>query len=82
MMPNQNEQFRQQNNKIPSDFLKSIRAIQQNPTSESDLVYEISELRKEIAQLRADLLPVPTLILTGKSVLDEFKRLNGASNHD
>lgn len=75
-MPNPNEQFMEQNNKIPSDFLKSIRARQQNPNGESDLIYEISELRKEIAQLRADLVPVPSLIVTGKSVLDEFKRLN------
>lgn len=43
--------------------------------NDNDLAYEISELRKEIAELRADLLPVPSLILTGRMALDEFKRL-------
>lgn len=40
------------------------------------LEFEITALREEIRQLREDLAPVPSLILTGRQVLDEFKRLN------
>lgn len=43
--------------------------------TESTLSNEIAELRKDIAALRAELVPVPSLILTGKQALDEFKRL-------
>ena len=43
--------------------------------SEPDLASEIAELRKEIAALRAELTPVPSLIVTGRQALDEFKRL-------
>lgn len=43
--------------------------------NERDLAYEIAELRKEITELRAELMPVPSLILTGRQALDEFKRL-------
>ena len=42
---------------------------------EVGLVHEIAELRKEIAALRAELAPVPSLIVTGKKALEEFKRL-------
>lgn len=48
--------------------------------SEPDLVHEVSELRKEIAALRAELATVPPLIVTGRQALDEFKRLAHA-NH-
>lgn len=40
-----------------------------------NLAYEVAELRKEIAALRAELAPVPSLIVTGRQALDEFKRL-------
>lgn len=43
--------------------------------NEPDLVKEIVGLRKEIAALRSELKPVPSLILTGRQVLDEFKKL-------
>jgi len=43
---------------------------------EPDLAHEISELRREIAALRNELAPVPTLIITGRAVLDEFKRMS------
>ena len=46
-------------------------------SSENALANEIVELRKEIAALRAELAPVPSLIVTGKQALDEFKRLTG-----
>lgn len=42
-----------------------------------DLAYEVAELRKEIAALRVELTPVPSLIMTGRQALDEFKRLTG-----
>lgn len=74
-MPNPNQQDIQQNNRIPSSLLESL-SKRQNPTGDnSNLSYEISELRKDIAQLRADLVPVPSLIATGKTVMDEFNRL-------
>lgn len=41
----------------------------------SKLAHEVAELRKEIAALRSELAPVPSLILTGRQALDEFKRL-------
>ena len=40
---------------------------------------DIAALRDEIRQLREDLAPVPSLILTGRQVLDEFKRLKANS---
>lgn len=43
--------------------------------SECDLAYEVQELRKEIAALRNELKPVPSMIATGQQVLDEFKRI-------
>lgn len=42
---------------------------------DSDLAREIAELREEIMKLRAELAPVPSLIVTGQQALDEFKRL-------
>ena len=50
--------------------LKKI--LEQN---EPDLASEIAELRKEIAALRLELTPVPSLIVTGRQALDEFKKL-------
>ena len=41
-----------------------------------NLSHEIAELRLEIAALRAELAPVPSLIVTGRQALDEFKRLS------
>ena len=46
-----------------------------NDKSEPNLAHEVAELRKEIAALRAELAPVPSLIVTGRQALDEFKRL-------
>ena len=45
---------------------------------EPNLAHEVAELRKEIAALRAELAPVPSLIMTGRQALDEFKRLTHA----
>ena len=58
-------------------FAKMLGAIQNK--GEPDLAHEVSELRKEIAALRAELAPVPSLIVTGRQVLDEFKRMAHAS---
>lgn len=38
---------------------------------------DIAALRAEIAELRAALVPVPSLILTGQKALDEFRRMTG-----
>lgn len=45
---------------------------------EPDLAHEVTELRKEIAALRSELAPAPSLIVTGRQALDEFKRLTHA----
>jgi prefoldin subunit 5 len=42
---------------------------------EQDLANEVAELRKEINLLRQELAPVPSMIITGRAVLDELKRL-------
>lgn len=44
-----------------------------------DLSADIAALRREIAELRTALVPVPSLILTGQQALDEFKRMTGRS---
>lgn len=53
-------------------FAKMLEAMQSN---EPNLAHEVAELRKEIAALRAELAPVPSLIVTGRQALDEFRRL-------
>lgn len=45
-----------------------------------DLSADIAALRRDIAELRTALVPVPSLILTGQQALDEFKRMTGRSN--
>ena len=50
------------------------RMLQPN---QHDLTAQIMALREEIAALRRDLAPVPSLIVTGREALDEFKRLKG-----
>lgn len=54
-------------------FAKMLDAL--SDKSEPNLAHEVAELRKEIAALRAELAPVPSLIVTGRQALDEFKRL-------
>ena len=56
-----------------SHFAKMLEAMQIK--DEPNLAHEVAELRKEIAALRAELTPVPSLIVTGRLALDEFKRL-------
>ena len=55
-------------------FAKMLEALN-DKSGESNLAHEVAELRKEIAALRAELAPVPSLIVTGRQALDEFKRL-------
>ena len=45
------------------------------PNYKADLLQEVMALRGEIAALREDLKPVPSLIVTGREALDEFKKL-------
>lgn len=65
----------QQNKNIPPEFLREIGMRRPNPSTDPDLAFEVNELRKEIAMLRAELKPVQGLIVTGQHVLDEFKRI-------
>lgn len=51
------------------------------PETAAALAGEIAKLRDEIAALRADLAPVPSLIVTGRQALDEFKRLAHAETN-
>ena len=44
---------------------------------DSTLLREITSLRKEIAELRRALAPVPSLILTGTRALEAFEKLSG-----
>jgi hypothetical protein len=77
-MPRPDQQdLMQQNKSLPPDLLRQIRMRKPNPSTDPDLAFEISELRKEISMLRAELSPVKGLIITGQQVLDEFKRITG-----
>jgi len=57
-----------------------LASAQQMTTSPSTgLEAEISALRHEIAELRRELAPVPSMILTGREVLEQFKALQRLS---
>lgn len=56
-----------------SEMLRRLIESAQQP---GNLVDEVFALRQEIAALRAELAPVPGLILTGREVLEQFKRLH------
>ena len=71
-MPNPNEIHSQQPSAVPAALLGMIGTAQQ-----INLAGEIAALRMEIAELRAALVPIPTLILTGQQALDEFRRMTG-----
>ena len=58
-------------------FLAMLESMQ--PDQPMGLQAEVAALRAEIRELREDLAPVPSLILTGRQVLDEFKRLQVVS---
>lgn len=47
--------------------------------NQHELTAQIIALREEIAALRRDLAPVPSLIVTGREALDEFKRMKGGT---
>ncbi len=64
--------YKPEENAMPNAVLN---AFMRKPTDNDALAYEVAELRKEIYALRAELAPVPSLILTGRQALDEFKRL-------
>jgi len=55
-----------------NEAMRRMPSQQREPTELTD---EVAALRREIAALREDLRPVPSLILTGREALDEFKRL-------
>jgi hypothetical protein len=81
-MPSPEELRRNKNNMYAIKAEQRARAFDHIPITEpkvNDLLNEIRGLRNAIDALRADLLPVPSLILTGKEALDEFKRLSGGA---
>jgi hypothetical protein len=61
-------------NRGPADRLSSIAGLLRAP--EDDLAAEVRALRNEIAELRAEMKPASTLILTGQQVAAELQRLN------
>lgn len=66
--------YRQPVNPAFASMLEAFKA-----PGATGLEADIAALRDEIRQLREDLAPVPSLILTGRQVLDEFKRLNATA---
>lgn len=58
-----------------SDLIQQLFGVQHSETAQ--LAYQVSELRRDIQELRRELAPVPGLIVTGRQALDEFKRLTG-----
>jgi len=59
--------------KVSDSSSASMRAFMDAMTKPTnpDLAYEIQELRKEISALREELAPIPSIILTGRQVLEE-----------
>lgn len=80
-MPNPNEMRPQKLTGKHEEMLVAC-GFPQSPTrgQQPDLSADIAALRREIAELRVALVPVPSLILTGQQALDEFKRMTGRSN--
>ena len=80
-MPNPKEMSPQKLSKGQEEMLVAC-GFPQMPTrgQQSDLSADIAALRRDIAELRTALVPVPSLILTGQQALDEFKRMTGRSN--
>lgn len=72
-MPNPKDAAQQSASAAHEEMAAMFGDRQQNSLSR-----EIAALREDIADLRAALIPVPSLILTGQQALDEFKRLTGA----
>ena len=71
-MPSQDQMT--QRHQAQAQASSVLRAFFDQP--EHDLAAEVAALRQEIAALRAELKPVPSLILTGQQVAAEFKRLS------
>lgn len=63
-----------------SEAWEELQKDMRRMTSGSQLECEVRALRQDIKELRALLEPVPSLIATGRDVLDEFKRLTGKEN--
>lgn len=72
-MPHPDDMRRQVQNQMP-DFAALLK-----PQPADELAAEVAALRREVAALHEALIPVPSLIQTGRDVLDEFKRLTRAT---
>ena len=70
-MPNPKEAFAP----IQQQEAEMMRRLLGPEREPHELAAEIASLRDEIAALREELRPMPSLIATGRDVLDEFKRL-------
>lgn len=67
--------------KPPEQAREAMDAIRQfMQPNQNELAAQICALREEIAALRSELAPVPSLIVTGREALDEFKRLKGGEH--
>ena len=80
-MPNPKEMSPQKLSQGQEEMLVAC-GFPQMPTrgQQPDLSADIAALRRDIAELRTALVPVPSLILTGQQALDEFKRMTGRSS--
>lgn len=72
-----------------NEFAKSIRegaehtaamaSIQNRFAPQADLAHEVAMLRRELAALRADLIPPYSDILTGAEVARAYSKLKGSA---
>lgn len=73
-----------------NDFLKQVRETERHDAAarsmrkfseppQTELAHEVAMLRRELAKLRADLIPPHSAILTGPEVARAYSKLRGAA---